>query len=87
MIKINLLQSDEFHATDGEMLKALNLNNSTNLSKTRKRDRITIRYQSRHGFKNLLKKYPKKTYRYRNADATIFITNFSGGAMKGNEIV
>ena len=87
MIKINLLQSDEFHATDGEMLKALNLNNSTNLSKTRKRDRLTIRYQARHGFKNLLKKFPKRTHRYRNADATIFITHYSGGAIKGNEIV
>ena len=68
------------------MLKALNLNNSTNLSSTRIRDRLTIRYQAEHGFTNLLNKYPKRTYRYRNADATIFITHYSGGA-NGNKII
>ena len=69
------------------MLKALNLDNSTNLSNARTRDKVTIRYQAKYGFENLLKNYPDRTYRYRNADATIFVTQFSGGFTKGNEIV
>ena len=69
------------------MLKALNLNNSTNLSDTNIRDKVIIDYQFRHGFKNLFEKYPKRTYRYRNADATIFVTHYAGGAIRGNEIV
>ena len=69
------------------MLKALNLKNSTNLSDTKIRDKVTIDYQADHGFTNLFKKYPKKTFRYRNADATIFVTHFSSGAIKGYEIV
>ena len=68
------------------MLEALHFYNSTNLSSTRIRDRLTIRYQAEHGFTNLLNKHPKRTYRYRNADSTIFITHYSGGA-NGNKIL
>ena len=74
-------------AADEETLKALNLDNSTNLASVKTRNKVIIDYQIRHGFTNLFNKYPDKINRYKSADATIFITQYSRRGTKGNEIV
>ena len=57
--QINLfLYSDVFLTSEKEMLRDLNKKPSTNLSKRKKRDKLTINWQMNHGFKNLFDKYP-----------------------------
>ena len=53
------------------MLTALNLDNSTSLS----RDDVTIYYKLKYGFKNLLKENPDRFTKHKNADAKVLIAH------------
>ena len=69
------------------MLKALNLDNSTNLASPKTRNKVTINYQIRHGFTNLFNNYSENIKKYKEADATIFVTQYSTRGTKGTVII